>query len=344
MSIDLRSDTVTRPTPGMRQAMAAAEVGDDVLDGDPTTQRLEAQVAAMLGMERAMFFPTGSMANQAAVWLHTTPGTEILLDAGAHIINYEMGAAAALAGAQVRPVTPARSLVMTADDLRAAMRPPSRFAPAPSLVALENTHNGAGGKVTPLDEMRRLSAVARERGLPVHLDGARLWNASVATGAPLADFAACADTVMVSFAKGLGAPVGAALAGPAAVMDRLWDIRKRLGGGMRQSGILAAGVLYALEHQYDRLAEDHANARRLGQLVDGAVGARVVPPDTNIVMVDLPEGITATQVAQAAAKEGVLLSPWSATRVRLVVHLDAPAEACERAGELLGGVLSQLGG
>jgi threonine aldolase len=342
MPIDLRSDTVTRPTPGMRQAMAAAEVGDDVLDGDPTTQRLEAHVAGMLGKERAMFFPTGSMANQAAVWLHTTPGTEILLDAGAHIINYEMGAAAALAGAQVRPVTPASALTMTADDLLAAMRPPSRFAPAASLVALENTHHGAGGKITPIAEMRRLAEVARERGLPVHLDGARLWNASVASGTPLADFAACADTVMVSFAKGLGAPVGAALAGPAVVMDRVWDIRKRLGGGMRQSGILAAGALYALEHQYDRLAEDHANARRLGQLVDGVAGARVVPPDTNIVMVDLPAGITAAQVVQAAAREGVLVSPWSATRIRMVVHLDAPAAACERAGEVLGSVVGGL--
>ncbi|MHB0949637.1 MAG: threonine aldolase family protein [Gemmatimonadaceae bacterium] len=342
MPIDLRSDTVTKPTPGMRQAMASAEVGDDVLDGDPSTQKLEARVAGLLGKERAMFFPTGSMANQAAVWLHTTPGTEILLDAGAHIINYEMGAAAALAGAQVRPVTPASALTMTADDLLTALRPASRFAPAPSLVALENTHNGAGGKITPIAEMRRLAAVARERGLPVHLDGARLWNAAVASGTALAEFADCADTVMVSFAKGLGAPVGAALAGPAAVMDRLWDIRKRLGGGMRQSGILAAGVLYALEHQYDRLAEDHATARRLGQLVDGVAGARVVPPDTNIVMVDLPAGITAAQVAQAAAEEDVLVSPWSATRIRMVVHLDAPAPACERAGELLGGILARL--
>lgn len=289
-----------------------------------------------------MFFPTGSMANQAAVWLHTTPGTEILLDAGAHIINYEMGAAAALAGAQVRPVTPASALTMTAGDLLAAMRPPSRFAPAPSLVALENTHNGAGGKITPLAEMRRLADVARAHGLPVHLDGARLWNASVASGTPLADFAACADTVMVSFAKGLGAPVGAALAGPVAAMDRLWDIRKRLGGGMRQSGILAAGALYALEHQYDRLADDHANARRLGQLVDGVAGARVVPPDTNIVMVDLPPGVAVTAVVQAAAKEEVLVSPWSGTRIRLVVHLDAPAAACERAGEVLGGILGRL--
>src|SRR5690349_1936088 len=250
--IDLRSDTVTRPTPAMRRAMADAEVGDDVLDGDPTVKRLEARVAEMLGKERALFFPTGTMANQAAIWLLSEPGTEILVDTNAHIVHWEIAGAAALAGVQVRLV-PAHGAVMDAVSLRQTMRPPSPHAPKASLVCIENTHNGAGGKITPLAELRALRDVAREFELPVHLDGARLWNASVASGTPLPEFAACADTVMVSFSKGLGAPVGAALAGTGDAIDECWTIRKRFGGGMRQSGILAAGALHGLEHHLKRM-------------------------------------------------------------------------------------------
>lgn len=334
MRIDLRSDTVTRPTAAMRQAMAGAEVGDDVLDGDPTVRRLEERVAALLGKERALFFPTGSMANQAALMLHAPPGTEALCDANAHVIHWEMGAMAALGGIQPRPVAPS-GLVMSAGDLRAGARQASRFAPAASVVCLENTHNGAGGKVTPLAEMRALRQVALDLGLPVHLDGARLWNASAASGTPLHDFAACADSVMVSFSKGLGAPVGAALAGPAAFIERGWTIRKRLGGGMRQSGIIAAGALHGLEHHRGRLGDDHANARTIADLVSGGSHAQVVAPDTNIVMIDLPAGLSSASVVGRCADEGVLISGWSATRVRVVTHLDVDAEQAERAGAVI---------
>lgn len=334
MPIDLRSDTVTRPTPEMRRAIAEADVGDDVLDGDPTVRRLENVVARMLGKERALFFPTGTMANQTAIGLLSRPGTEILVDANAHIVHWELAGAAALAGVQVRLV-PAHSAVMDAVSLRQTMRPPSPHAPTASLVCLENTHNGAGGKITPLAELRALQEVAREFGLPVHLDGARLWNASVASGTPLHDFAACADTVMVSFSKGLGAPVGAALAGTAEAIGRGWEIRKRLGGGMRQSGILAAGALHGLEHHLERMPQDHALARRLAEMVDGVAGARVVAPDTNIVMIDLRSGISAFDVVASAKERDVLLTPWSATRIRAVTHLDVGDAEVQRAGEVL---------
>jgi threonine aldolase len=328
--LDLRSDTVTRPTAAMRRAIADAEVGDDVLEGDPTTRRLEAMVAERLGKEGALFFPSGTMANQAAIWVHTTPGTEILLDAEAHIVQWEIAGAAALCGVQIRPVT-ARSVVMQADDLKAAMRMPSIHAPEASLVCLENTHNGAGGVVTPLHEMQALHDVARRAGLPLHLDGARLWNASVATGTSLAELAACADTVMVSFSKGLGAPVGACLVGPADVIAKAHRVRKRMGGGMRQSGVLAAAALHGLEFHLDRLAEDHAAARELADMVDGAGGAKVVAPDTNIVMIDLPTP-TATAVVARAAELGVRISVWHERRVRAVTHLDAPLDAIREHG------------
>lgn len=340
MPIDLRSDTVTRPTPAMRQAMASAEVGDDVLDGDPTVGRLEERVAELLGKEKALFFPTGTMANQSGVWLLSRPGTEILLDEGAHIIHYEYAGAAALSGAQVRPVS-GTGPVMDAAALSAAIRPTSRVAPAASMVCLENTHNGAGGKITPLGELRALHDLAKEHALGVHLDGARLWNASVASDTSLSDFAACADTVMVSFSKGLGAPVGAALAGPAELIEEGWTVRKRFGGGMRQSGILAAAVLHALDHHMDRLADDHANARTFASAVDGAAGAKVVPPDTNIVMIDLPPGRDAFTIVPAAARRDVLTAPWSSTRIRAVFHLDVDADAARKAGEVMAEVLDR---
>jgi threonine aldolase len=336
--IDLRSDTVTRPTTAMRRAMADAEVGDDVLDGDPTTRRLEAVVAEHLGKERALFFPTGTMANQAAIWVHTRPGTEVLVDAESHIVHWEMAATAALAGVQIRPVH-APSGVMQADDLRASIRYPSSSNADTSLVCLENTHNGAGGAVTSLGAMQAIQAVAREQRLPVHLDGARLWNASAATGTSLQDFAACADTVMVSFSKGLGAPVGAALAGPADLIEQAKRARKRFGGGMRQSGILAAAALYGLEHHLARLPEDHESARYLASCLQGVGGMQVVMPDTNIVMIDLPGPMAGEMEARARAV-GVLLSTWHASRVRLVTHLDAPAGLVAEAALRLGRAFS----
>jgi len=332
--IDLRSDTVTKPTAAMRAAMAAAEVGDDERDGDPTTQRLEERVAALLGKEAALFFQSGVMANQAAIWLHCPRGTEVLVDIDAHLVHSEIAGVAALSGAQVLPVIPT-DVVMSADDLRRSFRPRSRYYPAPSLVVVENTHNGAGGKITDLDELRAIRMVAAEHGLPVHMDGARLWNASVATGLALSEIAEQADTVMVAFSKGLGAPVGAALAGSRRAMQTAWTARKLFGGAMRQSGILAAAALFGLEHQFDRLADDHAHARQLARALDGAGNSRVVPPDTNIVMIDLPDGHSASKVAAAAREQDVLVSEWTPTRLRLVTHLDVSAADCRRAADVL---------
>ena len=345
MPIDLRSDTVTRPTPAMRRAMAEAEVGDDVLDGDPTVRRLEARVATLLGKEAGLFFPSGTMANQTAVWVHTTPGTEVLLDANAHIIHWEMAGAAALAGVQVRPVPPgADRLVASARDLESALRPASPHAPVATLVCVENTHNGAGGKVTSLAELEAIRAVADANRLPVHMDGARLWNAHVASGTSLDALGRVAHTVMLSFSKGLGCPVGAVLVGDGGVLRRAHMIRKRFGGGMRQSGILAAAALYALDEHLARLADDHANARRFANAVGGAAGTSVVPPDTNIVMIDLPPGVTSTAVVDRARTEGVLITPWSASRVRVVTHLDVDAQAIGRAADVVRSVIERLAG
>lgn len=343
LRIDLRSDTVTKPTVAMRRAMAEAEVGDDVLDGDPTVGRLEARVAELLGKDRGMFFPSGTMANQTAVWLQAERGTEVLLDADAHLVHWEHAGLAALVGVQPRPVGAVKGrLVMGAATLAAAVRPHSIHAPRATLVCVENTHNGAGGVVTPLDELRAMREVARAHALPMHMDGARLWNAAAATGTPIDQLAGCVDTVMVSFSKGLGAPVGAVLAGPAAVMDGAWTVRKRMGGGMRQSGILAAAALHALDHHRDRLSDDHARARALAAAVAGAGDCTVVAPDTNILMIDLPRPVAPVVAARAAA-QGVFVSTWSATRLRAVTHLDVDDGAIRRAGEVLAEALEALG-
>lgn len=318
--IDLRSDTVTRPTPAMRKAMAEAEVGDDVLDGDPTVRRLEETVAAMLGKPKGLFFPTGTMANQAALWLLGESGTEVYCHDDSHIVNWEIAGTAALAGLQVRLVRGAP--VLDPDALRAAFRPASPHAPRATLVCAENTHNGAGGMVTPLATLQKIRDVAAEQGLPLHLDGARLWNAHAATGTSLKDFAACAETVMCSFSKGLGAPVGAILVGGERAMRRAWEVRKRLGGGMRQSGILAAAALHGLEHHLPRLGEDHRRAQALAAGLGGIADLSVVSPDTNIVMVDLPRRLDAFAVVARAREAGVLVTPWNATRIRAVLHLD----------------------
>lgn len=338
--IDLRSDTVTRPTAAMRMAMANADVGDDVLDGDPTVNALEQEVARRLGKEAALFFPSGTMANQVAIWMHAEPGTEALCDARAHIYDWEGAGASVFRGVQLRTVTPAATETIRAADVERGMRAPSRYAPRATLLCIENTHNGAGGAVTPLAELQALGACGRAAGLKVHMDGARLWNAHIASGTPLHEFAAAADTVMVSFSKGLGAPVGAALAGPKVLMDAAWEVRKRFGGGMRQSGIIAAAALHGITHHLARLHEDHTNAATFARLVHGAGGATPVAPDTNIVMIDLRPGQRSADVVAAARDGGVALSGWSATRVRAVFHLDVSAAAAADAGRIVAAALA----
>lgn len=320
----------------MRQAMANAEVGDDVLEGDPTVRRLEARCAALLGKDAALFFPSGSMANMTGIAVHASIGTEVALDEEAHLIYGEMAGVAALCGAQVRPVRPGTGRrVMNADDVRRSIRPPSKHDPVISCIGVENTHNSSGGTVVPLADLRAIRALADEHGIPVHMDGARLWNAGAATGTPLAAYGAVAHTVMLSLSKGLGCPVGAILVGDEPTIRRAHAIRKRFGGGMRQSGILAAAALYALDANLDRLTDDHANARVFAESVGAIDGASVVSPDTNIVMIDLPPGASSADVVERAAKDGVLISEWNPTRVRGVAHLDVDAAAMAQAGAVV---------
>lgn len=333
--VDLRSDTVTRPSPAMREAMIGAEVGDDVLDHDPTTLALEKRVAEVLGKERALFFPSGVQANQTALAVLGRPGTEVVCEAGAHIFNYEESAGAALSGLQLHPV-PTPDGLLTPEAVEGAIRPPSPYAPVTSLVALENTHNSAGGKILPLETARVIREVALGRELPLHLDGARLWHACAATGHAPSDYGALAETVMVCLSKGLGAPVGSLLAGSAELMERAWRIRRRLGGGMRQSGILAAAGLFALEHNRDRLEEDHRRARELARGVGEMAGLTAGVPDTNIVMIDLEDpDRTPAEVLEKLAGEGVLMVPFGPRRLRAVTHLDVDDDGIGRALEAL---------
>jgi threonine aldolase len=322
-AIDLRSDTVTRPSQGMRRAMAEADVGDDVLDGDPTTRRLEARVAQLLGYEDAMFFPSGVQANQTAIAMLTERGTELLLEANAHLIHFELAGLAANSGVQIRPITTSDGL-LTAEAVRNALRPYSPFVPRITAVSIENTHNAAGGKVLSPQATRDIVAVATAASLPVHLDGARLWNAAAALSVPLAQLTGGAATVMVSFSKGLGCPVGSCLAFKRERRRAAWEIRKRLGGGMRQSGVLAAAGLYALDHNLSRIADDHVAARRLCERLGESRALRPWPPETNIVVIDLlRDGDTIDTVLPRLAQAGVLLTSLGTTRMRAVTHLDA---------------------
>jgi threonine aldolase len=340
--VDLRSDTVTRPTQGMREAMFRAEVGDDVLDHDPTTLALEERVAELLGMERALFFPSGIQANQTALAVHGRPGSEVILEAGAHIFNYEEGAGAALSGLQLRPV-PSEDGLLTPGAVREAIRPPSPYVHSTCLVALENTHNSAGGKILPLRTLSEIRDVALAAGLPVHLDGARLWHACVETGTPPSSYGALADTVMVCLSKGLGAPVGSLLAGSAEAMERAWRIRRRLGGGMRQSGVLAAAGLYALDFHRERLAEDHVRAKELARAAAAIPGLSVEAPETNIVMMDvLADGVSPGDILDRLSREGVLMVQFGPRRLRAVTHLDVDDQGISRAAAALALAMEEL--
>lgn len=329
--IDLRSDTVTQPTPGMRQAIASAEVGDDVFGDDPTVNELERVTAEILGKEAAMFVPSGTMANQLAVRLHTQPGDEVLLEAGAHVLNSEAGAAAAISGATCRTIGGGRGIFL-ANDLRAALRAPNvHHAPA-RLVWVENTHNIGGGTIWPLTILRELANVAADHGLAMHMDGARLWNASAATDIPEREYAMHCDTVSVCYSKGLGAPVGSALAGSAANITRARRFRKMLGGGMRQAGLLAAGALYALRHHRQRLKEDHANAQALANGLSRIVGVQFDPGpiETNIVRFRVP-GVDANALVEKLRARGVLMLTTGADSIRAVTHLMISAADVESA-------------
>ena len=317
--IDLRSDTVTRPSPGMRAAMNTAEVGDDVYREDPTTRRLEERVAEIVGKQAALFVPSGTMSNQIALLCHTRRGDEIVVGEGTHCAFYESGAAPAWSGVQF--ATAGTGGLFTASELEAVIKPTDYWCPRTSLVVLENTHNRAGGRVFPSGEIEAIARVARARSLKLHLDGARVWNASVATGESVAKLAEAFDTVSVCFSKGLGAPVGSALVGPTDLIVEALRFRKMLGGGMRQVGILAAAALYALEHQRDRLAEDHEAARRIGDALAGMPGVRVAPIETNIVNVDVP-GVPAARVVAEALSRGVVIGASAPGRIRIVTHLD----------------------
>jgi threonine aldolase len=329
--VDLRSDTFTRPTPAMRAAMAAADVGDDVWGEDPTARALEARAAELLGKEAALFVPSGTMANQIALLLHCRPGDEVIVGRGSHTRLYESGAGAAWAGVQFAEIGAADG-TFDAAALDEACLPPDRNLPRTRLVAVENTHNRGGGRVWPRAQLDAVAARARERGLALHLDGARIWNAAIASGVPERALAAPFDTVSACFSKGLGAPVGSVIAGAAEAIERARRFRKMLGGGMRQVGILCAAGLYALEHHRVRLADDHRNARRLADGLAQLAGIRLDPRtvETNVVIFEV-EPIAAAELSARLARAGVRIAPIAPARLRAVTHLDVDAAGIERA-------------
>lgn len=340
--IDLRSDTVTRPSPGMRRAMAEAEVGDDVFGDDPTVQRLEAMVAEMLGKEAALFVPSGTMANQVALFTASERGDEVLCGTDCHIINYEVAAPAVLSGLLVHPLPDTKG-ILAASTIEENIRPRNIHCPRTAIVALENTHNRAGGTIYPIETTAEIEAVARRHGLWMHLDGARLWNAHVATGISLERYASYFDAVTVCLSKGLGAPVGSLISGSREFIEKARRTRKLFGGGMRQVGILAAAGIYALEHNISRLAEDHANARFLGASFDKLPGLSVdlETVQTNIVVVEVDPGRMAVgDFVSRMAAQGVLCVAFGARRVRFVPNLDTGDDDCRQAAAIAAQVMA----
>lgn len=330
--VDLRSDTVTKPSPGMRKAMAAAEVGDDVYGEDPTVNRLQEAVAELLGKEAGLYTASGTMSNQVAVGT-ACRGAEAIVDAESHLFHYEMAASAARSGIQLYPVR-GQGGVLTWADVAVAIRPAVEYLPRTGLIALENTLNRAGGKIFPVEAMAEIGAEGRKRDIPVFLDGARLWNAAVATGLPLTAWAEHVDAVTVCFSKGLGAPVGSCLCGAADFIAEARGVRQSFGGAMRQVGVIAAAALYAVENNIERLADDHRRAQRLAEAVAQIAEMRVDPPDTNIVMVDLEES-TGDGAAweEALAEEGVGVHALGPRRIRAVANLGVDDAGIDRAIE-----------
>jgi threonine aldolase len=341
--IDLRSDTVTQPSQAMRDAMAAAPVGDDVYGEDPTVNRLQEMAAALLGKAAALFVPTGIMANQLSIKVHTQPGDEVIVDSRAHIVKYEHGAAAALAGVQLHWVNGHRG-ILEPEQVLAAIRPNDPYNPQTRLICLENTHNSGGGSVYPLSTIQRIRDIAVARGIPMHLDGARLFNAVVASGVAAADYARHFETVSFCLSKGLGAPVGSIIVSDAGTVAKLRPLRRMYGGGMRQAGILAAAGLYALEHNIARLKEDHAHAKALaGQLRKiPSVSIDVEGIETNIVVFEVTDpSRSSSEILGMLKQAGLLINSVGGMSFRAVTHLNVSAQAIEEAGRIFTRVLTR---
>lgn len=341
--IDLRSDTVTRPTPAMRGAMASAEVGDDVYGEDPTVNRLEQTAAELLGREAAIFVPTGTMGNQIAIRIHTQHGTELICEAKAHVFEWEMAMASSFSGCQARTVA-AEHGILTWDHIKPAIGSKIYYRAQTALVCIENSHNMAGGTVTPLAVLEDIWAGARSAGLPVHLDGARIFNAATALNLTVRELTQGFDTVMFCLSKGLGAPVGSMLTGSRRVIERARIYRKALGGGMRQAGVLAAAGLIALEQMTGRLGDDHANARFLAETIASQPNVEVdlAAVQTNIVFFKLPGNSDATAFCAALKQQDVLASAIGPSSVRLVTHYDVDRLSCERAAAVIAAQLRSI--
>ncbi len=344
--IDMRSDTVTRPTPEMRRAIAQAEVGDDVFGDDPTVLALEAETAAVLGTEAALFVPSGTMANQIAISVHTGRGDEVICESESHIFLYEAGGPAVNSAVQLHPVAGRRGL-FDPEQLLAAIRPDDPHQPPTRLVCFENTHNRACGRVLPFEAVRTMCNQIRSRGIALHLDGARLWNAAAASGNPESAWCSCFDSIAVSYSKGLGAPVGSALAGDAVWVDEARRVRKRMGGGMRQAGLLAAGAIHAIRHHRERIVEDHVRARRLAEGMSGipGLGIRIEDVETNMVIATLADEAAApAEWCRALAEDGLLVVGFGARGIRLCTHLDLDDEDVDGALSILRKTGPKLGG
>jgi threonine aldolase len=341
--IDLRSDTVTRPTPGMRAAMAAAEVGDDVYSEDPTVNRLQERVAQLLGKEAALYVPSGTMSNQICIRVHTQPGDEMLCETNCHVYNNEAGGPAVLSGVTCQLIEGDYG-ILDVSQLEGKIRPFNDHQVRTRLVSLENTHNRGGGRVFPLEKIQAISDWANKNDLMMHLDGARLWNAMAATHIAAAEWCRPFDSVSVCFSKGLGAPIGSALAGSQEFVKKARRIRKVFGGGMRQAGVAAAAALYALEHHVDRLADDHRNARVIAQAIIDTPSLRLDPPDveTNLIWFQVdPDFATAKQIAGKLKEHGVLVSAFGPTILRACTHLDVSGSQAEQAAEIMRKVLTR---
>ncbi len=344
MPIDLRSDTVTQPSPAMREAMARAPVGDDVYGEDPTVNRLQEMAAALLGKAAALFVPSGTMANQLSIRVLTQPGQEVIVESKSHIVRYEQGAAGALSGVQLHWVVGDRG-IMAPEQVEAAIRPRDPHSIPTALICLENTHNSGGGSIYPLGTVERIRAIAVKHGIPMHLDGARLFNAVAATGVSAADYARHFETVSFCLSKGLGAPVGSLIVvNETSLLDKLRRFRRMYGGAMRQAGILAAAGIYALEHNITRLKEDHDNAKRLARLLQ-KIPAVTLNPDhveTNIVIFDvIDHRLQPAEIVAALKREGVLINAVGGTTFRAVTHLDVSAQDIDRAGEIFARILGR---